>query len=99
LRGEDSDDGFLFTSHSIDVSYVGVEQQEAKITEDTVREVDMVVDGSAIAGELRETRKIDCTFLTATPSAGVCEAIPDCVQTRTFSGVELDDVELTSGVD
>jgi hypothetical protein len=99
LRGDDSDDGYLFTSNIIDVTYVGIDQQEAKITENTVLEIDMLTDGDAVSGEFRETVNYDCHFLTATPSAGVCESIPDCKRTRTFSGVELDDVELTEGVD
>lgn len=99
LRGDESDDGYLFRGDQIDVTYVGEEQREAKITEQTTTLLNMITDGSAVRGDIDQTSVLDCTFLTAAPSPGVCNMRPSCSRSATFAGVELDDVELTEGVD
>jgi hypothetical protein len=99
LRGAESDDGYLFRGDEIDVTYVGDEQREAKVTAQIKTTINMFTDGSAVNGEVTRAETLKCDFLTATPSPGVCQAIPDCLREASFSGVELDDVELTEGVD
>ena len=99
LTGGDGEDGFEFVGHDIDVTYVGMDQQEAKITEVDTTTINMITDGDAINGDIVSNLETRCDFLVANPSPGLCSEIPDCKRTRTFSGVRLDDVELTDGVD
>jgi hypothetical protein len=99
LRGDKGGDGFEFSADQIDVSYVGIDQQEAKITAQTTIFVAMNTDGDAVDGTITSTTKTSCDFLTAAPSTGLCEQVPDCVGTRPFSGVKLDGVNLKEVVD
>jgi len=97
--GSDSDEGYRFESNDIDVTYVGIDQQEAKVTLVTEVVIDLLVDDAAISGQHVTRASTKCDFLTATPSPGLCEDIPDCVRSRTVAGVVLEEVELTSDVD
>lgn len=99
LEGEETDDGFAFVAHAVDVDYVGIDKQEAKVTVVSRASVDMQVDGAAIAGDLVQLVSTRCDFLIATPSPGLCEATPDCERRAAFSGVRLDDVDVKSIVD
>ncbi len=99
MRGDKGGDGFEFSADQIDVSYVGIDQQEAKITAQTTIFVAMNTDGDAVDGTITSTTKTSCDFLTAAPSTGLCEQVPDCVGTRPFAGVKLDDVNLKEVVD
>lgn len=99
LRGEETGDGFEFVADQIDVSYVGIDQQEARVNEQTTITVTMNTDGDAVAGDIVAVTKFECDFLTAAPSPGLCSEVPDCTQTNMFSGVKLDDVRLEEGVD
>lgn len=99
LRGGDADGGYQFVADQIDVSYVGIDQQEARINEQTTITVNMQTDGDAVAGDIVAVTKIECDFLTAAPSPGLCSEVEDCTQTNVFSGVKLEDVRLEEGVD
>jgi hypothetical protein len=99
LEGEETSEGFSFAGHTIDVSYLGADKQEAKLTRHTTVTVEMEVDGAAVQGTIVDRTALRCDFLTATPSDGLCEAVPDCEHRAAFAGVRLDDVTLRSGVD
>lgn len=99
LRGDSSDDGYAFVADDIDVTYVGVDQREVKVTEQITTTVDMLTDGSAVSGSITAVETTSCDFLVANPSSGLCGLVPTCTRTASFAGVELDDVELTESVD
>jgi hypothetical protein len=99
LRGEETGDGFEFVADQIDVTYAGIDQQEARIAAQTRITITMNTDGDAVDGEIVSLTKTSCDFLTAAPSPGICEDIPDCTRTSPFSGVKLEDVRLEEGVD
>jgi len=98
-EGETGGDGFVFTAYDVDVSYVGIDNNEAQITVTNEALVNMTLDGDAVSGDFTSTEVYRCEFLTAAPSPGLCEATPDCVRRALFSGVEIDDVEVVSGID
>lgn len=98
FEGDSGGDGFEFEASTVDVSYVGEDRLEARVAVVTTTSIDMEVDGDAVAGDIVSTDRFLCDFLTATPSPGLCEATPDCERRTRFSGVELHDVELTSGI-
>jgi len=99
LQGEETGDGFEFVADQIDVTYAGVDQQEARVNEQTTTTVTMNTDGDAVEGNIVALMKVTCDFLTAAPTPGVCSEVPDCTQTSPFSGVKLEDVQLEEGVD
>lgn len=99
LRGGEADGGFQFIADQIDVSYVGIDQQEARINEQTTITITMNTDGDAVAGDIVAVSTVQCDFLTAAPSPGLCSEVEDCTQTNVFSGVKLEDVRLEEGVD
>lgn len=98
-EGQTGGDGFIFTAYDVDVSYVGIDNNEAQVSITTEAIVNMNVSGDAVSGDFTSTDIYRCEFLTATPSPGLCQNTPDCVRRALFSGVEIDDVDVVSGVD
>jgi hypothetical protein len=98
FTGEENSDGFEFIADVIDVQYDGIDQSEAKITITNHITLTMEVDGDAVQGERLESQTTTCDFLTATPSAGLCEQVTDCSRTTKFFGVELEDIELNTAI-
>jgi len=98
-EGESGGDGFVFTAYDIDVDYVGIDNNEAQVTITTEAVVNMKVSGDAVSGDFTATDVYRCEFLTATPSPGLCQDTPACIRRALFSGVEIDDVDIVSGVD
>ena len=101
FQGEESDDGYTFNSEIINVEYVGPED-DARIAATTTTTVDLIVSGDAVEGTVTTVTTVTCDYVTATPSdTTLCPApaVPTCNEVSTFVGVEIDDVELTTGVD
>ena len=98
IGGEETADGFEFLGHTIDVSYEGIDNLEAKVTVTTTTTLNIEQSGSAISGEVLDVVSTTCDFLTATPSAGLCSATSNCELRSKFSGVELDDVDIDSPI-
>lgn len=97
---EKEDESWVFETIATDVEFVGVDQSEAVLTLTTHNTVDLERSGKAVQGTVSERVITRCNFLTATPSGDVCPASPpDCVRSAAFSGVRLNDVQLTEGVD
>ena len=102
----DNDGDFTFTGVTTDISYIGIDQAEAVISQTTFNTLVMethglAVGGTSVDGTLVSKLVIKCDFLTPVPSGDVCPAPPppDCIQTSKFDGVELDDVTVYEGVD
>lgn len=98
LGGEETSDGFDFTAHTVNVSYDGIDNREAKVTVTTKTTVNIAQSGSAMSGEVLDVITTTCDFLTATPSSGLCMAISNCERRAKFSGVELDDVRVDTTI-
>ena len=99
IGGEEDFGEYTFVGHSVDVDYRGIDNLEAKVTTTTETTIAIDQSGSAIQGDVVNVVAVTCDFLTATPSGGLCAATSDCETRAKFSGVELDDVALDSGVD
>jgi hypothetical protein len=98
LTGETADEGFGFVGYAVDTSYLGVDQEEAKVTQVQETTVQLDIDGDVVSGEHQVLTEVSCEYLVPTPSVG-CTEIPDCRRKREVHGVVLDDVEVESGVD
>ncbi len=98
IGGEETSGGFEFTGHTVDVSFDGIDNLEAKVTVTTVTTVNMDQSGSAVAGEILDVVTTTCDFLTATPSSGLCTAISNCERRTKFAGVQLDDVDIDTTI-
>lgn len=98
IGGEETSDGFDFKAHTVDVSYDGINNLEAKVTVTTETTLNVAQSGSAIAGEVLDVITTTCDFLTATPSSGLCTAISNCEQRTKFAGVELDGVNIDTTI-
>ncbi len=99
LPGGESDEGYEFVGYQIDTTYLGMNNLEAKVSIVSTNRITMVVDGSSIEGDISIIESQKCDFLTATPSPGLCEKVPDCERTAHYVGVELDDTALRNYVD
>lgn len=99
LDGTETDDGYEFDGYTVDTSYIGTDQQEAKVTVVQRDSVVMTVDGTVIEGQLTHHTHTECLPLDSSASPGICNDVDDCVRTRDFTGVQLVDVDLESGVD
>jgi hypothetical protein len=98
IGGEETADGFEFLGHTVDVSYEGIDNLEAKVTVTTETTLNIAQSGSAISGEVLDVVSTTCDFLTATPSSGLCSATSNCERRSKFAGVELDDVNVDSTI-
>jgi hypothetical protein len=96
----DNDGDFTFTGVTTDISYIGIDQSEAVISETTFNTLVLETHGSAVNGTLQSKTVIKCDFLTPVPMGDVCPAPPppDCIRTSKFDGVELDDVTVYQDV-
>jgi hypothetical protein len=99
LPGTETDEGYEFAGHQIDTTYLGMDNLEAKLSVVTTIRITVLVDGSSIEGDVATVEQERCDFLTATPSPGLCERVPDCVRSARYVGVQLDDAAVANYVD
>jgi hypothetical protein len=99
IPGGESDEGYEFVGYQIDTTYLGMDNLEAKVSLVTTNRITMVVDGNSIEGDITIIEQQRCDFLTATPSPGLCEKVPDCERVGHYVGVQLDDTAVRNYVD
>ncbi|MCC6525319.1 MAG: hypothetical protein IT373_21880 [Polyangiaceae bacterium] len=88
LAGVETDDGYKFSASSVDVDFDGNVTTGTKRTEWRTLDVNVIVDGKAISGDSVSTTSYECVGTT-------CGApIPSCTVTTSFTGAEIDDVDL-----
>lgn len=98
IGGEETSGGFEFTGYTVDVSYDGIDNLEAKVTVTTTTNLNIEESGDGISGEVVDLIVTTCDFLTATPSSGLCQATSNCERRTPFAGVEIDDVNVDTTV-
>lgn len=95
LEGFEEADLFTFQGSSTDINFTEINGGGDKHTTSDKIVVELTIDGTSMNGQVEATHKKTCSGATCDLTLAVPE---NCVQTQTFVGSEVDDVQLEHAI-